>query len=232
MPRLLCLVAFDRGIGVADQRAVARARPSVQLLKQDIVDRRTLALRNGALRIVSIAEDDRLRGAALLARGNHIAVMQLTIVPTGSDLSRSNPLDAIGALFHDAAATNGDLRVPRLGGAIHLVSVGVEIEATDLVRAIVGAKSRPDTAVVDHKVETLMIMDSGMYGTNHFARRVLAMHARHRFERSIRRIGGARIVSIDPQPMHHALFEDLILADHGHIVLCLAGDHAGLASDA
>ena len=77
-----------------------------------------------------------------------------------------------------------------------------------------------------------MVVHCGVHRAHHLTGRVLAMHARHRLERDIRRIGRARVVAVDAQPMHRPPGHHLIPADHRHVVFGLAGDDAGLATDA
>src|SRR5215831_18291929 len=59
IPRRLRL-AIDLRVGIANQGAVAGARPRVQLLEQHEVDRGSLAFGNGAALIIAIAKYDRL----------------------------------------------------------------------------------------------------------------------------------------------------------------------------
>jgi hypothetical protein len=58
------------------------------------------------------------------------------------------------------------------------------------------------------------------------------MHAGHRLERDLRVFRRPGIIAIDAQPMHDALVEHQILADHRYIVFGLTGDDTGLAADA
>jgi hypothetical protein len=69
------------------------------------------------------------------------------------------------------------------------------------------------------------------YRTNRLAWRVLTLHARHRLEvdAGIRRI--AFIVRINADPLHLTAALHLLLADHGDIVLRLAGHRTSLAAN-
>ena len=67
--------------------------------------------------------------------------------------------------------------------------------------------------------------------TNEFAWRILALHARHRLEISLRIITIALVVSIHAQPVHMAALVDLILADHRNVVFRLARNDAVVAAD-
>src|SRR3954468_20659956 len=91
-------------------------------------------------------------------------------------------------------------------------AIVVEIEAANLVRAKAGAGSRPDTAVINHLVDTLGTVGRGVYRTPHLARRLLAMHAGHRLEEAARRFDFAIVVARDPQPVHFAADSHLLLA--------------------
>ena len=51
-------------------------------------------------------------------------------------------------------------------------------------------------------------------------------------EETLRSLGAAVVVAIDAQPVHLALADHLLLADHRDVVLRLAGDDAGVAADA
>src|SRR5262249_33166425 len=96
-----------------------------------------------------------------------------------------------------------------------------------------GAKTRADAAVVDHVVEAIGAVHRGLDRANVFARRILAVHARHRLEVILfRLLRWAANVAIDPQPVHLPPEAHLLLADDGNVVFRLAGDHAGLAAHA
>src|SRR5207302_10064575 len=71
------LVAYDRRVGVADQRLVGCARPGVELGQQRIIERARFALRHRAVRVVLVAEQDCLGRAALLAGGDDLAIMEV-----------------------------------------------------------------------------------------------------------------------------------------------------------
>ena len=58
------------------------------------------------------------------------------------------------------------------------------------------------------------------------------MHAQHRLERRLDRAALADVVAVDAQPVHLALAQHVLLAHDRHVVLRLAGDHAGVAADA
>ena len=76
-----------------------------------------------------------------------------------------------------------------------------------------------------------MVMHGGVHRADDLAWRILAMHARHRFETSPRIVRRAGVIPVDAQPMHDAVVEHLILADDRNVVFRLTGDGAGLAAD-
>src|SRR4051794_31756806 len=96
------------------QREIAGARPCIQLLEQYVVEYSRLAARDGTVRVVDIAEDNRLGRAALLAGGDDFAVVERTLFALGVDDGMADALQAIGAFLHDAAPAHGHFRVPRL----------------------------------------------------------------------------------------------------------------------
>ena len=67
-----------------------------------------------------------------------------------------------------------------------------------------------------------------------FTRRVLAMHAWHRHE--VRGFGFACVVafeiSVEANPVHLAAADHFFFSDDGNVVFRLAGDRAGVATDA
>ena len=95
---------------------------------------------------------------------------------------RVDPLHAVGALLHHPAATDGHVRGSsrRLGRCLALRPVVEEIKPADLVGAVVGAVARADAAIVDHVVQSLAAVHGGSDRADDLARRILAVHARHR----------------------------------------------------
>ena len=111
LPRRLGSTAPAPGSGsVAHRRQVRRARPRVQLGEQRVVAHLGLQLRDAAVRIVEVAEDDGL--------GGHACWQAVTISPSRTGRScpsrprscRVDALHAVGALLHDAAAAHRDVR--------------------------------------------------------------------------------------------------------------------------
>src|SRR3546814_19305739 len=75
-------------------------------------------------------------------------------------------------------------------------------------------------------------MHGGADRADHFARRLLAMHAGDGLEVRLRRFGRSLMVAIDTDPVHLAPALALVGADDRSVVLCLTGDGAGAAADA
>src|SRR6185312_15389842 len=223
---------IQRGIAVADQRLVGRPRPRVELAQHRVVQRARLAPGDRAVRIVLIAEDDGLGGACLLAGRHDLAVADPAVLPVGDDHCRAGALHAVGALLHHAAGADGHLGIPGLARPRVRGAVVEEIEASDLVRTVVGAEPRADAAVIDHDIDALRIMHCRVHRADHFARCVLALHARHRLKHELWALERTFVVPVDAQPVHLTIARDLYPADHRTVVFGLAGRDAGVAADA
>src|SRR5262245_13200968 len=98
-------------VHVANRRQIRRPRPRVELAEQRVVALLALELRDAALGIVDVAEHDRVGRTRLLTRGLDLAVPDLAILFFRFDLRGVDPLHAVGALLHDAAAAHGDVGV-------------------------------------------------------------------------------------------------------------------------
>src|SRR5262249_54497919 len=94
-------------------------RLRADVLEQLLAPARRPELRDLALGIVEVAEDDRRRGTGLRARRLQFAVLELALAGFGVDLGGLDPLHAERAFLHDADFPDGD--------------VGVELELQRLV---------------------------------------------------------------------------------------------------
>ncbi len=154
-------------------------------------------------------------------------------------------LHAIGALFHHAAAAHGDFRITqKLELRCLPILEAQEVEAAHFVRTVVRAVARSDTAVIDHVVQAFGAVHRGSHRADLLAGGVLTLLAGNRLEKrwgiEKRLIVAGRIVrrrpnrlfviAVDTDPVHFAAAHHLILADHGDVVLRLAGDHASVAA--
>ena len=85
-----------------------------------------------------------------------LAVANRPAVLLSLDPGRSDPLRAVGALFHHTTAANCDLRVTHQLVLRRVpILVKQEVKPANLVRAVVRTVTRADAAVVDHVVKTL-----------------------------------------------------------------------------
>ena len=117
-------------------------------------------------------------------------------------------------------------------GVFLTVGVSEEVEATYLVGTIRLAETRADAAIINLQVQTFAVMNRRGYRADRLAGGVLAVHAGHRLKPELRIHFRTVVVNVDPQPMHVPAAGDFLRPDHCDIVLCLAGDHAGVAADA
>src|SRR5262249_48122178 len=104
-------VGGDVQVWVFQRRQVSRSGSGVQVREQRVVERLGASPRDFALGIIEIAEDNRAGGTGRLARGYNVAVAQRSIFAPRLDLPGADALDAVGALFHHAAAANRDVGI-------------------------------------------------------------------------------------------------------------------------
>src|SRR4029079_1574630 len=160
----------------------------------------------------------RLGRAGLLAGGDDLVTAQRPVLLVGGDMCGLPSLRAIAALLHHAARAHSDIRVLYRLLGFGKLAVVVPVEAAHLVGAIARAGACADAAIVNHLIDTLRRMRRGMNRAAHLARRLLAVHARHRLEQALRILNIAGVVAIDTEPGHFASARDLIFADHKYIV--------------
>src|SRR5947209_5075751 len=85
---------FYLRVRVPHHREVRRARPCIQLAEERVVRRLRLQLRHLAVRVVEIAEDDRLGRTCLRARGGELAVLDAAVLTLRVDLEFGDALHA------------------------------------------------------------------------------------------------------------------------------------------
>src|SRR5262249_46403717 len=142
-----------------------------------------LQLRYPASRVVNVSKDDRVRWARLLAGGLQFTVLNLCVSAFRVDAMLINALHAVSALLHHAPAAYGDV-----GIAHHLelrrlpILEEQEVEAANLVRAVVRAIARAHAAVIDHVIQAFAAVDGRPHRADNLARGVLTLHARYRLE--------------------------------------------------
>src|SRR3954471_1600274 len=184
----------DRQIGarIPDLREVHRARPRAELVEHRVVAVLAAPLHVERLVMVEPPELDRPGRARLLARRHHLAGADVAPLLARGDVGGADPLHAVRALLHHAAAADGDARVvlelPRARRPFGEVE---PVEPPDLVRAVVRAEPRADAAVVDHLVEPVGAVLGRVDRTDVLAGRVRAVLAQHRLVDEPRIIGAA-----------------------------------------
>src|SRR5581483_9129362 len=156
-----------------------------------------------AVRVIDVPKDDGVGRARLLAGSLHLSILDRLLGPLGIDASLRDALHAVRAFLHYAAAAHGDI-----GIAHHLqlrrlpVLEEQEVEASHLIGTVVRAIASSNAAVVHHVVEAFRAVYGRAYRTNHFAGRVLALHARNRLKEGARISGIALVIRVDTEPMH------------------------------
>src|SRR5580698_1258140 len=173
----------DLRVGIAQASQIGGSGPYVQVFQQAVVARLRFELRHAALGIVDVAENDGLRGTRLGASRRDFAVRDAPVLLLGFDFGCADALDAVGALFHHAAAANRHVRIAHAVLARRApIRIQEEIKAPHLVWAVVGTVARAYAAVVHHLVDAVAAVHRGGYRANQLARRVFALHTRHRLE--------------------------------------------------
>src|SRR5437868_10268345 len=97
-------------IGIAEPREIGRPWARVQFPEQSVVQWRCTQLRDPTFLVVDIAKDDRLHRTSLRTGGCDLAIVNGTICFLRVNLHRIDALNAVSALFHDAARPDGDVR--------------------------------------------------------------------------------------------------------------------------
>ena len=164
-----------------------------------------------------------------------------------------NALDAISAFLHDSAHAYRHVGVFPHGreGIVFLTQgtlvkfIGVafvpieEIEAPDLVGAVVRAITGSDATIVGHGVHAFLVMNGRIDRANRFAWSRLAVHAGDPLKGDLNVGGnlgsvsfGRTEVTIESDPVHLTSPEYLILSYDRYVVFALAGNYAGAAAGA
>ncbi len=235
-----CASPFQLRVRITYFCQIRSPRARVQFAQQTVIARLRLQLRNLAIRIIDVPEDNGSRRTRLLAGGLQFVrvrgVIDLPVFPFRVHAALVDALHTVGALLHHAAAAHADV-----GIAHHLVLRRIpileeqEVKAPHFIRAIVRAIARAHTAVIGHVVQAFAAVNGGADRAHHFAGRVLALLARHGLEirLGIVAIAGRLIrilvVGVDTDPMHVAADGALFFADHRNVVFRLAGEHAIVA---
>src|SRR6185295_4548028 len=107
-----------------------------------------------------------------------------------------------------------------------------EIEEADVVRAGVGAIPRADAAVVDLRIETVLVMTARIRRAHRLARRRVALLTHHRAVLHLHIGELALEVPLDTDPMQRASSRGLQFADRRNVVFRMASGHARFATGA
>src|SRR5579875_1934372 len=117
---------------------VRSPRTEVEIGEHLVIALFSFAPDHPAVRIVQVAEDDRVGWARLLASSQDLAILDRAIVLVGVDFDGLNALHAVAALLHDAARTHRDIRIAHELEALGvIVRVKQEVEPAHLVDAVV-----------------------------------------------------------------------------------------------
>src|SRR4051794_9480731 len=129
-------LAGDAARLVPDLGEVTDDRAGVQILNDPERARIRVQLRYARRLVVDVAEDDRLCRTGLLACRPELAVAKLAmILVLRAVLGLRDALDAEGALFHDPAGADRDIRIPhQVHRAFIRLPVIEEVEAADFIR--------------------------------------------------------------------------------------------------
>ena len=218
--------------GVRHVGQIGDARTRVELI-EDVVAAGFAALpRDLAVGVLEVAELDRAGRAGLLAGRLELPVPHQASLGLRLVLRTVHPLHAEGALLHHALPPNRDVGVQlQVQGVGELVLEPVE--SADLVGAVVRAVPRAHASVVDLGVQPFGRVVRRVYGTDGLAGSIAAVLAHHRLlhglEAAVLRV---HEVPIDLDPRHLAALCADLLADRRHVVLRVAGGHAGRATGA
>ncbi len=224
------------GLELRNLREIGGSRPRVQFSKQTVIQWRGAHLRHAAVCIIDVAEHDCLGRTSLRACWRDLTIANGAIGFLRVNLHRVDPLNAVGAFLHHAAAAHGDVRIAHQlarGRLLELVGVVFQkIEPPHFVRAVIRAIARADAAVVNHLIEALTAVHGRGDGADQLAWRIFAMHARHRLMKAARFRAIAFEIAIDANPVHFASTRHLLFSDNRNVVLRLTGNGAGAATDA
>src|SRR5690606_37117886 len=124
--------------------------------------------------------------------------------------------------------THCNVRIGMSSGARIVVGKLEEIEVTNFIRAVVRAKPRSDTAVINLYIQPFAVVHGCSNRAYDFTRSVLAMLASHGLE--LRTLIGFVAIQVYTYPVHLTTHGNLFRSDDGDIVLCLTCDSAGVAA--
>jgi hypothetical protein len=185
------------------------------------------------IRLIYATEDDGVGWTDLDTSWLDLTVLNLAAFRTSQILRSPYSLDAKGALFHDTATTDGDIRIELIVQWIWSFPIS-PVKNTHLVGAVVGTITRPYTAVVNLGIDFLRLaMNGSKDWAYRFTGRASTLLAKDRLERcSI----DFRILPLpetfDPNPLHTAAIPSILFTHKGNIVFHGTCRHTGLTSGA
>src|SRR5581483_931886 len=218
------------GVGV-DFLQVDHHRLGPQMLQQPVAARVLGELVDAAIRVVPVAEHERVGGTGLGTGRLQLAVAHRATLPRRLAADPADALDAEGALLHHPLAADGDVRVELRGERLRPGRIP-PVEEAHVVGAVVAAVAGADTAVVHLQVEPILAVNTGVHRADGLAGRVRALLAEHRQKARLHIRELALPVALDPDPLLGPVLQEALLLVDRDVVFRLAGDDARLAARA
>src|SRR6185312_10078470 len=154
-------------------------------------------------RILEISENDRAARAGRCAGGHDVSVAYRTPLELGLLFAAPDPLDTERALLRHAAPAHGHIRIESQAVPRPVWSVE-EVEATDVIGAVVLAVASPHTARVHLRVEPFFRVVGRVRRADRFTRSFLALLTAERQERDFGAGVGLLHERLNGQPAHVA----------------------------
>ncbi len=212
-------------------REVRDLRFGAKIFEQLRAAQRPRQPRHAAVGIVEIAEHDRRGRTRLRTRRLQRAVGNRAVLGLGGGLRRLDALDAEGALLHHPDRADRDVGIElQLQWLVPLLIE--EVEEAHVVGARVGAVAGADAAVVDLRVEAVLVPVGGVGRAHRLARGVVAVLAEDRAELHPHVREVAFVITLDADPVHGAAPRRLEVANGGNVVFGMARRDAGFAARA
>lgn len=198
---------FDLRIWISKFRKVRSSGSGLQFFEKEEASFILSQFCNSAIFVGDVSKHNRFSRASLLAGSDNVSVSNGSSSFLRFNSCFVDPLNAVGAFFHDPSTPDGDVwvvqhfeklhsallrfldrsrngaGVPRLGVVreLSLVIAPVQVvKPSYLVRTVVRAVSSSDAAVVNHLVQTFVAMDGCGNRTDWLARCFFAMDASNR----------------------------------------------------
>src|SRR5438876_5097630 len=101
--RLSAAELLELRIGIAHRRQITRARPRIQLAKEQVIARLGFQPGHATVRIIGVAENDGFSRARRFASGDDFGVADVAVLLFGFDAHVVDALNAVGTLLHYTA---------------------------------------------------------------------------------------------------------------------------------